>query len=32
MDDYENTESELKQAIDGDNTEALVLFWYGIYG
>ena len=25
MDDYENAESELKQAIDGDNTEALVL-------
>lgn len=29
MDDYENAESELKQAIDGDNTEALVLLvWY----
>ena len=25
MDDYENAESELKHAIDGDNTEALVL-------
>ena len=32
MDDYENAESELKQAIDGDNTEALVLLGvdYGI--
>ena len=25
MDDYENAIAELKQAIDGDNTEALAL-------